>query len=108
MFANPNKVVTKFQFSSLFNKAWSKGMSIDNIYAGFKKTGVYPFDPEAILKTFPESSSLADALEDGSRSSVDNSEDLQESSSSGECQFTPEELNRFEERFNNGYDIQQV
>ena len=32
-------------------------------------------------------------------------EDLQESSSSGECQFTPEELNRFEERFNHGYDI---
>lgn len=99
MFANPNKVVTKFQFSSLFNKVWSKGMSIDNICAGFKKTSVYPFDLEAILKNFPESNSLADVPEEESSLSLDHSENSpQESSSSGECHITPTQLNWYEEQ----------
>ncbi len=53
MFANPGHVVTKYAFSELFAKAWCKGMSIDNITAGFRKTGVYPFNPQAILSNLP-------------------------------------------------------
>ena len=30
-------------------------MSIDNICTDFRKTGIYPFDPKAILKNFSES-----------------------------------------------------
>ena len=88
--------MTKFQFSSVFRQAWSKGMSIDNICAGFKKAGVYPFDPEAILKNCSESMSTGD--------DEDFPED-ESASSSPEDQFTPEQLKLFEERFQNDYDI---
>ena len=37
MFANPGHIVTKFQFSSLFRQAWSKGKSIDNMCAALRR-----------------------------------------------------------------------
>lgn len=49
MFANPGRVITKYQFSDLFSQAWSKGMTISNITSGFRNTGIYPFNPQAIL-----------------------------------------------------------
>jgi len=74
MFSHPGRVVTKFQFSSLFRQAWLKGMSIDNICADFKKSALYPFNPEAILKNCPESITTTDdskkVLEDESASST--------------------------------------
>ena len=45
---NPGKVVTH-EFSQLFSQAWLKGMSMSNILGGFKNTGVYPFNCEALL-----------------------------------------------------------
>ena len=42
---NPGKVVTRFQFSSLFGQA----MTPENIMAGFRVTGVYPTDRFRIL-----------------------------------------------------------
>ena len=39
--ANPAQVITQFQFSSLFAKAWYNGMFSKNIVAGFSTTGVY-------------------------------------------------------------------
>ena len=41
-------VVTKKEFSAIFCKAWQKSMTLSNIAASFKHTGVYPFDPTAI------------------------------------------------------------
>ena len=36
------RIVTKFDFSELLAEAWSRTMNIVN---GFKKCGVYPFNP---------------------------------------------------------------
>ena len=44
---NPNKVVTKFTFSSLFDKAWLLAMTPTNLMAGFKKAGVDPLNRHA-------------------------------------------------------------
>ena len=41
---NIGKVVTRFQFSELFSRAWARAMIPHNICAGFKATGVYPLD----------------------------------------------------------------
>ena len=95
MFSNPGCTVTKFQFLSLFRQTWLKGMSIDNIYAGFKKTGVYPFNPEVILKNCSESMATGD----------DSPDNPPEDDPSVEDQFTPEQLKLFKERFLNDYDI---
>ena len=48
--ANPSMVVTRCQFSQLFNQAWMKSMTISNITSGFKVTGIYPTDRQALLK----------------------------------------------------------
>lgn len=58
LLSNPYRVITKFQFSMLFVQEWSKRMTIENIVSGFRGTGIYPFEPNAILDklTKPENS----------------------------------------------------
>ena len=38
------KAITRFQFSQVFSKAWLRGMTMTNVIAGFRTTGVYPFN----------------------------------------------------------------
>jgi len=47
---NPGRVVNQFQFSSLFAKAWMRAMTPANIISGYKTCGIYPYNPDAILK----------------------------------------------------------
>lgn len=47
--SHPDQVVTRFNFSRLFSSAWAKAMTIPNILAGFRVTGVYPFDRKALV-----------------------------------------------------------
>ena len=56
--ANPGMLVTRYQFSQLFNQACMKSMTISNITSGFKITGVYPTDRQALLKLIPDSYSV--------------------------------------------------
>ena len=51
--SNKGKVVTRFQFSELFCEAWEKGMTAKNIRAGFKTTGIYPFNPKELIYEEP-------------------------------------------------------
>ena len=39
---NSGKVITRYQFSEIFAKAWAKGMTMKNIIRGSKTTGVFP------------------------------------------------------------------
>ena len=45
---NPGKVITKYNFSPLLNEAWNKTMTPKVISAGFKRVGIYPFNPNVI------------------------------------------------------------
>ena len=45
---NPGKIINKFNFSSLFSQAWYGAVTPINVMAGFRKAGVFPFDPEAV------------------------------------------------------------
>ena len=45
---NPGRFVTRFNFMSLFSKAWLKAMHPSNIIFGFRSTVVYSFDRNAI------------------------------------------------------------
>ena len=72
------------------------------------KTGIFPFNPEAILKEF---NSLANESEmepaSGSSSSTQSHslEPTSGSSSSTQSHFSPEQLAKFEQRYKNNYDI---
>lgn len=50
---NPGKVITRFQFSTLFGRAWMRAMTPHNIVSGFRTTGVYPTDRFKILTKTP-------------------------------------------------------
>ena len=45
---NPGMSVTKHNFSSVFSEAWIKALSVRNILSGFRTTGVYPPNRDAI------------------------------------------------------------
>ena len=93
--SNPGKVLSKFNFNSLFARAWMKCIQPENIINGFKKCGVYPFNPKAI-KT--PSSMCNNSLSSTSSNSI-------ESGNSFPNIFTKEQLDLFERRWEEEYDI---
>ena len=45
---NPGRVITKCNLNLLFSQPWLKSLVPANIIAGFKKSGLYPYDSNAI------------------------------------------------------------
>ena len=45
---NPGKIITRFNFNSLFSQAWLRAVNPANIIGGFKRSGVCPYDPTAV------------------------------------------------------------
>ena len=45
---NPGKVISKVKFNSVFRNAWLNAVTPSNICGGFRKAGVYPFNPDAV------------------------------------------------------------
>ena len=89
---NPGRVVTKYQFSTLFSQAWYKAIKPDNIISGFQKAGICPFNPNAIAAP-PSLTSLDESASDSHCQSSSNST------------FNREKHELFTTRFENGYDI---
>lgn len=48
--SNPGRVITRYQFSELLNKAWMQSKTIANMCTAFRKTGVYPIN-RAVFST---------------------------------------------------------
>ena len=57
----PGKVVNRYNFSSIFNSACLKGMSMSNIIASFRAAGIFPLNRKAVLSQLPGTSKDADA-----------------------------------------------
>lgn len=56
---NPGSKVSKHNFSSLFSEAWIRALTPHNIVSGFRITGVYPPDRNAISLPTDEKQNLA-------------------------------------------------
>ena len=115
---NPGRVVTKYSFSPLFAEAWYKAIRPGNLIVGFVKVGVCPFNPEAIkIPLIPpgihidEGGASGDSVSDGSPgddpmdANSDPSIDWQGDDRSRDISFTPKQLELFEQRYENGYDL---
>ena len=121
LFDNPGRVITKFQFSSLFAQAWSKGMTINNIVSGFRGAGIYPFAPNMILDKFPKpkKSSTPQGTDSTKKSSTPQGSDSTKESSTpqgsgstkqtnannAKTNLTPETIKLYEKRLENGHDV---
>ena len=50
---SPGKVITKYNFSELFAKAWLRTCLPEIICNGFKKAGIIPFQSDSLIKRCP-------------------------------------------------------
>ena len=104
--SNPGKVVTRFQFSQLFSKAWLRGMSMSNIIAGFRMTGIYPFDRYA-LRPQDNQHKKSIAEKNGLKFIPMFTPKPRRSRGHPETpMFSEEEVQLFQKRLEEGYDIQ--
>ena len=104
---NLGHVVTKFQFSSLFSKAWYITIKPQTIMNGFTKTGIYPLDKNAL--TTPDSLSSSSDTGDQSNETMDTEAmdtDISLDPPAGTNDtFTDEQIALFQKRYEDGYDI---
>ena len=106
---HPGRVISKYQFSPLLNKAWMSTMTPANICSGFRTCGIHPFNRNAIK--IPGTVASKVSGESGeSGDSVEMSENDKEANSTpnpvgGEPSFTPEEEKLYETRYEEGYNI---
>ena len=105
---NPGKVVTRYNFSRLFCEAWMNAMTMTNITSGFKVTGVYPVNRDAVHVPGCSGSQLSLSEATGLAyiplySPAKRSRPLAGSPSIPV--FSEKELCLFQTRFENGYDI---
>ena len=109
---NPGKLVTRYQFSALFSEAWLRSMTVANITGGFRVTGVYPVNRDALSLPSPECESLTKQTglvfiplySPASKRKSSIEEPATERQMTIE-DFSEEELARFETRYENGYDL---
>ena len=105
---NPGKVITKFNFVSLFVQAWSKAVIPTNIISGFRTCGVYPLNVSAIrvVQVRPERNSDNDSNAEhpcqGDMNVGDNSGASTDERRDG---FTLEQEMLFKRRYEEGHDL---
>ena len=109
---NPGKVVTRYEFSALFGKAWTRSMNMTNVIAGFRTTGIFPFNRNALSVSGSETPSKFNpkSLCEGTKLkfipvySPAQSKSMPPSSSLL-YDFTEEEVALFTKRYEEGYDL---
>jgi len=126
---NPGLVISKFNFCSIFCGAWLNAILPTNVIAGFKKSGVYPFNRDAVLKSTDNLSNISKANNWYAKKSlnffynvvhflVGDKTSLDESStvtsvnqvpetvvSSDQPTFTLEQEQRYQRRYEEGFDL---
>ena len=103
---NPGCVVTKYNFSKLFSKAWYKAIQPQNLIAGFSKCGICPYNSEAV-KMDPDGEVevvKADTVRDSSGVNLNNGRENGEASCMSSS-FSPEQVTLFNLHYENGYDL---
>ena len=112
MQSNPGKIVTKYQFSALLNKAWMLTMTPSNICAGFRKCGVYLFNSNAIDCGLMSSSTVDDGGDSSSYRDRDDDGDGGNANEGGVgdnlengSEFSAEKELLFQQRHEEGYDV---
>ena len=105
---NRGKVITRYQFSGLLNKAWMQSMTLASICAGFRVTGIYPINREvfSFLDETPLSreSGLAFILLYSPASKRTHATRSQARDDDG-LDFSEEEVALFEERYAHEYNL---
>ena len=71
---NPGQVISKLNFCRILKPAWLKTFTPENIINGFKKAGVYPYNPSAIPLPKPQTGGEQDKGDRGNEGDDDNND----------------------------------
>ena len=112
--ANPSKVITRFSFCQIFNHAWTRGMTMHNVITGFRVTGVYPVNREVIVSPSTPHKVIPDDLRKKTGVSFVPlyacspvvSKKVNHSLLDASCTFSADELKHFQQRYEEGYDVE--
>ena len=113
MQSHSGKVITKYQFSPLLNEAWMATMTPANICSGFRKCGIYPYNPDAIDCSI-STNNPAEQQGDHTRDDEMNGDEDGDGSQSGEesddqsdplFTFSAEKDQLFQLNYEEGYDL---
>ena len=116
---HPGQVVSKMNFNQLFHSAWLKAVTPQNISAGFRKAGIWPFNPAAVVKSKVEAPDVVENTssgevretvthvmeDDGEYPSTSNMDNLASNNTKMITTFTPKEEETFQRRHEEGYDL---
>lgn len=93
----PGKAITKFNFMELFSQAWMLTITPSNITSGFRKSGIVPFNPDAIVP-LDASESDEEVSSDAKTANKENSACVV-----NRPVFSPEKIELFNKRYEEGY-----
>ena len=103
--SHPGQVVTRYQFSTIFQRAWSRAMTMPNIIGGFRAAGVYPLNCLAVggrgrmtCESLAERSGLQYIP-------LYSPSHKRKPSDKPPMTFDPEEIALYQTRFEEGYDL---
>ncbi|XP_050298658.1 tigger transposable element-derived protein 1-like isoform X2 [Anthonomus grandis grandis] len=68
----PDRKITKGRFGYILSKIWPKAMSPQNLMSGFRVTGIYPFNPDAIEEAAFAPSLLTEKPQERAEAEEDN------------------------------------
>ncbi len=85
---HPGKVIARFNFNMLFSQAWLKSLIPSNIIAGFKTSGIFPYNPSAI--SIPTDDTSSDKNDTQPDEQDDDEEELSHGCN-GECAMSSSE-----------------
>ena len=100
---NPGKVITRYQFSALLNKAWMHSMTIANVCTGFRVTGIYPVNREVF--SYLDESPLTRESGLAFIPLYSPASKRTTSQENNELDFSEDEVALFERRYGNKHDI---
>ena len=64
---NPNRVVTRNDLPKLIATAYRSSMTVSNIMAAFRKTGIFPFNPDVVLEQLNACPTVSSTAEPSNR-----------------------------------------
>ena len=101
MSRHPGEVVHQFNFSRLFASTWFEAMTPKNIISGFRTTGIFPIDRDALTLPGEKRRSLAE------RTGLSYIPLLTPSKKARQLYFSQEEVERYNFHFENGLHLDE-
>ena len=106
---NPGRVITADVLALMVGQAYQTAFTPVNVLSGFRKTGIYPFNPSSVDDQKLAPSTALTTPTTAPASSEQSLPEVEDESSDGQPMlFSPEKEKHFACQFEEGYDMEYV